>query len=249
MFLLYQPLVCLSERQVIGFEALIRWQHPALGLLSPAQFLTIAEETGLVIPMGYWVIRQACQLIRQREQQSLAPVKFSVNLAPQQFADATLVDSIQNILVDAGAQSELLELEITETVLMANIANAIETLKQLRELGISIAIDDFGTGYSSFSYIKNLPVDTLKIDRSFITGIADQNSGDRIIVEAILAMAGKLKLKVIAEGIETAEQLTFLESIYCEFAQGYLFAHPLAVEKMLRFPVNLDKSWPTDKLI
>lgn len=249
MFLQYQPLVCLFEREVMGFEALIRWQHPTLGLLPPVQFIPVAEDTGLVIPMGYWVIREACHMIRQRNQQSLTAAKFSVNLAPQQFSDVTLVERIQKILLETGAQAKLLELEITETALMSNIANAVNTLKQLRELGISIAIDDFGTGYSSLSYIKDLPVDTLKIDRNFITGVADKNSGDQKIVEAILAMASKLQLKVVAEGIETAEQLAFLESIHCEFGQGYLFSPPLPAEQMLTYPVKLDKSWPIGGLL
>jgi len=249
LFLLYQPLVCLLERKVMGFEALIRWQHPQQGLLSPDQFIPVAEETGLVVPIGYYVIREACRLIKKREQFNLAPVYIAVNLAPQQFSDPALCSRIQDILTETGVQPELLELEITETALMDNIDNAISTLEQLQHIGLSIAIDDFGTGYSSLSHLKSLPVDTLKIDRSFIDGVAGDDNGDKQIVEAIIVLASKLLLKIVAEGIETTEQLAFLEKNQCDCGQGYLFDRPLPEEQVLAYPIELGAVWPSGKLI
>jgi len=249
LFLQYQPLICLVERKVMGFEALIRWQHPQQGLLSPDQFIPVAEETGLVVPIGYCVIREACLLIKKREQLNLAPVYISVNLAPQQFSDPALCSRIQIILTETGVPAELLELEITETALMDNIENAISTLEQLRHIGLTIAIDDFGTGYSSLSHLKSLPVDTLKIDRSFIDGVADDDNSDKQIVEAIIALANKLQLKIVAEGIETTEQLAFLEKNQCACGQGYLFDKPLPEEQVLAHPIELGTTWPSDKLI
>jgi len=249
LFVLYQPLICLTERKVVGFEALVRWQHPQQGLLSPDLFIPVAEETGLVVPMGYSVILEACQLIKQRQQLGLAPVYIAVNLSPQQFSDTALCSRIQDILAETGVPPELLELEITETALMDNIDIAISTLEQLRQMGLTVAIDDFGTGYSSLSQLKCLPVDTLKIDRSFISGVADGDDSDQKIVEAIIAMANKLQLKIVAEGIETAEQLTFLEQNECSCGQGYLFDKPLPEAQVLMYPIDLVAEWPSSKYI
>jgi len=245
LFLHYQPLICLTERKVAGFEALIRWQHPQQGLLSPDEFIPVAEETGLVVPMGYSVVLKACRLIKKREQLNLVPVYISVNLSPQQFSDPALCSRIQDILKETGIPPELLELEITETALMNNIDIAISTLEELRNIGLTIAIDDFGTGYSSLSQLKCLPVDTLKIDRSFVAGVAVADGSDQIIVEAVIAMANKLQLKIVAEGIETADQLAFLEQNGCACGQGYLFDKPLPEEEMLLHPLDINDVWPT----
>ena len=199
--------------------------------------------------MGYSVMLEACRLIKKRQQLNLTPVYISVNLSPQQFSDTALCSRIQDILTETGIPPELLDLEITETALMDNIDIAVSTLEQLRQIGLTIAIDDFGTGYSSLSQLKCLPVDTLKIDRSFISGVADEDDSDQKIVEAIIAMANKLQLKIVAEGIETAEQLAFLEQNECACGQGYLFDKPLPEEQVLTHPIDLVAEWPSSKLI
>jgi len=246
-FLLYQPLVSLADHSVAGFEALIRWQHPSQGLLPPMQFIPIAEESELIIPIGYWAIHEACRLIKKREQRGLPPTKISINLSPRQFIDGTLGALIEGILRQFAVRPDLIELEITETALMGNVEAVVGTLQQLRNIGVSIAIDDFGTGYSSLSQLKSLPVDTLKIDRSFIDEVATEGSGDQKIVEAILAMASKFQLSVVAEGIETADQLMFLESAQCTYGQGYLFDRPFPEEQLLNYRTALDHNWPTRK--
>lgn len=244
-FLVYQPLINLCERKVTGFEALIRWQHPQQGLVLPDQFIPVAESNGLVIPMGYWVMQEVCRLIKKREELGLEPVSIAINLAPQQFSDPKLATRFRDLLSETKIWPKLLQVEITETAIMENIDTAITTLTELRKMGISVALDDFGMGYSSLSQLKKLPVDTLKIDRSFIDGIADDDSDDRSIVEAILALSSKLKLKVVAEGIETIEQLTILEANHCAYGQGYLFDRPLSEEKMLELTTDLSSSWPS----
>jgi EAL domain-containing protein (putative c-di-GMP-specific phosphodiesterase class I) len=240
----YQPLVNLTERKVTGFEALIRWQHPQQGLVLPDQFISVAEDTGLVIPIGYWVMQEVCRLIKKREELGLEPVSIAINLSPQQFSDSELPTRICALLSETKIRPELLEIEITETSIMDNIEAVIATLTDLREMGLSVALDDFGTGHSSLSQLKILPVDTLKIDRSFINGIGDDDS-DRSIVEAILVLSSKLKLNVVAEGIETVEQLTILEDNHCAFGQGYLFDRPLSEESMLELITDLNSSWPS----
>ena len=245
LFLLYQPIFSLQERRITGYEALIRWRHPSQGVLPPVQFIPVAEESGLVIAMGYWVIRQVCQLIKKREQRGAAPIRIAINLSPQQFADATLGSRIEEIVTEFSVPPQLIELEITETALMDNVESAVSTLTQLRSSGISIAIDDFGTGYASLSQLKRLPVDTLKIDRSFIDEVAVDGSSDQIIVEAILAIANKFKLDVVAEGIESTEQIAFLESNHCGYGQGILFGPPVAEEHVLDDSRPLASDWPT----
>jgi diguanylate cyclase (GGDEF)-like protein len=244
LFLVYQPIVNLRTQKVIGFEALIRWQHPQQGLVLPDQFIPVAETTGLVIPLGYYVMQEACRLIKKREELGLEPVSIAINLSPQQFSDSKLLTRIQELLSETKIRPELLEIEITETSIMDNIDTAIATLTELRGMGLSVALDDFGTGHSSLSQLKILPVDTLKIDRSFINGIEGDDS-DRSIVEAILVLSSKLKLNVVAEGIETAEQLTILEVNNCPFGQGYLFDRPLSEESMLERITDLSSAWPS----
>lgn len=243
-FVLYfQPLVSLHQRRIVGYEALIRWQHPQHGLIYPDQFIPAAETTHLVIPMGYWVIRKVCAIIAHRQQTGQEAVRIAVNLAPQQFTDPELAPTVLAILSNSGAAADCLELEITESALMENLDVALQTLEQLREAGIGIAIDDFGTGYSSLSQLKTLPVDMLKIDRGFVDGVGDAGH-DRQIVEAIIAMAKKLQLKIVAEGIETPEQLAFLIHNQSDYGQGYLFDRPMPEADMNTQALDLSETWP-----
>lgn len=238
----YQPLVCLSKHQVVGYEALIRWNHPARGLLLPGQFIVIAEESNTIVPIGYWTLQEVCKLIQQRAIEGLKPAYISVNLAPKQFLDPRLCCFIKETLSETGAPPQLLELEITETTLIEDFETTLTVLNELKSMGISIAIDDFGTGYSSLALLKKLPVNTLKIDQGFVMGIG--SGKDERLIEAMSAMAGKLQLKMIAEGIENIDQLKFLESIDCDYGQGYLFGPPLPVHDLLSQQVQLEQNWP-----
>jgi len=224
----YQPIVSLRTCQIVGVEALVRWQHPQRGLILPGEFIPLAEETGLIVPIGSWVLREACRQIGewQSQNRSKEPLMVHVNLSGRQFSPR-LTDEIHQILQKTGLLPQQLKLEITETVLMENAESAIETLKQLRQLGIQLAIDDFGTGYSSLSYLHRLPIDTLKIDRSFTSKI-DFDGEQLAIVRTIITLAWNLGMEVIAEGIETSKQLAQLRALRCEYGQGYLFAKPLA---------------------
>ena len=224
----YQPIVILESGEVTGVEALVRWQHPARGLLPPVEFISIAEETGLIVPIGQWVLEQACrQVVAWRaEFPGQAALMVSVNLSLRQFQQPKLVEQVSRALREAGLAPAWLKLEITESVIMRDVETTIKTLEQLKELGVQLAIDDFGTGYSSLAYLKRLPLDILKIDRGFIHGIG-RNAEDTAIVRAIISMAQSLHLSVIGEGIETAEQAALLRGWACERGQGYLFGRPL----------------------
>ncbi len=239
----YQPLVCLSEHRIVGYEALIRWRHPERGILLPGQFIPIAEESNIIVPIGHWTLLEVCKLIQQRADGGLEPIYISVNLGPKQFLDPRFCSYLKETLSETGVSPELLELEITETTLIEDFEMTLTVLNELKSMGISIAIDDFGTGYSSLALLKQLPVDTLKIDRGFIMGIG--SGKDERLVEAMTAMAGKLKLKLVAEGIENIEQLEFLESIRCDYGQGYLFGPPLPVNDMHSQQVQLEQNWPS----
>jgi diguanylate cyclase (GGDEF)-like protein/PAS domain S-box-containing protein len=223
--LLYQPKIDLGSRAIIGVEALLRWHHPSLGLISPVRFIPVAEETGLIVPIGEWVLRTACRQIREwRDKGIRLPV--AVNLSARQFRECNLAQTIDRIRSEAGIAPEYLEIEITESDAMVDAESAIATLSQMKANGVSISIDDFGTGYSSLSYLKRFPIDTLKIDRSFIDNVA--TDGDYgAIVKAIIALAHSLDLKVVAEGIETEGQAEFLNRAGCDFAQGFLFSPPV----------------------
>ncbi|WP_432472964.1 putative bifunctional diguanylate cyclase/phosphodiesterase [Amphritea sp. HPY] len=223
--LFYQPQVDLKQQQVIGYEALIRWQHPEKGLQSPLSFIPVAEECGLIVPIGYWVIEQACRMIKHREEQGLESRFVAVNLSPVQFQDPQLITRIREIVHRIEIDPALLEIEITEGSLIEDVGQAVEVLHRMRSLGLTISIDDFGTGYSSLAQLKQLPVDRLKIDRSFIVGLAS-DPDDQMIVGAVVAMAHKLGLKVVAEGIETEQQLAMLTSCHCDIGQGFLFGRP-----------------------
>ncbi|MBW4467245.1 MAG: EAL domain-containing protein [Pegethrix bostrychoides GSE-TBD4-15B] len=230
--LYYQPIISLRSNQLVGFEALIRWQHPQQGLISPARFVPIAEETGLIIPIGSWILRQACLQMRQWQQQfpDWPGLTVNVNLSSKQFSPH-LAEQVEQILSETGLEPHYLKLEITESVLMSHAESAIATLSQLKQLGIQLAIDDFGTGYSSLSYLHRLPIDTLKVDRSFIQRV-DSDGEQLAIVRTIITLAWNLGMEVVAEGVETLKQLAQLRSLRCEYAQGYLFSQPLAVESI-----------------
>lgn len=226
----YQPQVDLKTGEIIGAEALIRWQHPELGVVPPPAFISVAEETGFIIPLGRWVVAAACKALRELKAAGQGQMRISVNLSARQFRDPDLIGMISQVLADEGVSPELLEIEITETLLMHDVKQAIATLEQLQALGITVAIDDFGIGYSSFSYLKTLPINVLKVDRDFIKDIPD-HLDDMEITAAIISMAHRLNLQVVAEGIETEVQRVFLEEHHCDYGQGYLFSRPLPLEQ------------------
>ncbi|WP_052334299.1 sensor domain-containing protein [Kamptonema formosum] len=228
LLLHYQPVVSLETGRIAGFEALVRWLNPTRGLVSPAEFIPIAEDTHLILPLGQWVLREACLQLRQWHEQfpSLSNITINVNLSSLQIAAPNLVEHIDNILLETGLDVSCLKLEITESALMENAAAATEVLEELRARNIHLCVDDFGTGYSSLSYLQKLPVSTLKIDRSFVSMLgADSDSSE--IVRAIVMLAHQLKMDVVAEGVETEEQLLQLVSLECDCGQGYFFAKPL----------------------
>jgi len=229
----YQPIVQLESEACIEVEALVRWQHPSRGLIAPLEFIPIAEETGLIIPLGLWVLEEACRHAAawQLLYPSKPPLQVSVNLSPRQFEHADLLTDVQRALEQAGLPPTSLRLEVTEGVIMRDTESSIRTLQKLKNLGIRLAIDDFGTGYSSLSYLKMLPLDVLKIDRSFVRGIG-QNAEDDAIVQAIISLAKSLGLAVTAEGIETTQQAELLRKWSCEKGQGFLFARPLEATKI-----------------
>ncbi|WP_126424713.1 bifunctional diguanylate cyclase/phosphodiesterase [Brevibacillus marinus] len=227
--LAFQPKVDLSSGQVTGMEALVRWEHPELGRLSPGKFIPIAEETGLIVPLGEYVLRRACQQNKEWQELGYPPVKVSVNLSPRQFYHPDLVSRIQEILSTTKLDPQWLELEVTESI-FADLDHATAILKEIKKLGVQVSIDDFGTGYSSFSYIKHLPVDSLKIDASFIRDL-HVNKESQAIVKAILTIAKTLNLTVVAEGVEKTEQHALLSEDGCNQGQGYLFSQPLSGEE------------------
>lgn len=245
MQLVFQPQMEISTGKLMGVEALVRWQHPEKGLLSPDQFIPVAEETGLVVQLGEWVLINACRQWRNIQQAGQPPIRLAVNLSARQFRDPDLIDMIQRALSISGFNPINLELEITETILMEYLDHAIEVLQHIKSLGIAIAIDDFGTGYSSLNYLKRLPIDALKIDKSFIVEIP-RNEDDMEIASAVIAMAHKLKLKVVAEGVQTEAQLTFLKNNQCDFAQGYMIGRPMTAEVFARRVRLIDNSPDTE---
>ncbi|PYT02570.1 MAG: hypothetical protein DMF65_06205 [Acidobacteria bacterium] len=224
----YQPIVSLENFRLRGFEALVRWQHPERGFISPMDFIPVAEETGMIIQLGEWVLREACSQM-QRWQKIFPldqPLSVAVNLSSKQFSQTTLINRVAMILQETGVNPHTVKLEITESVVMENIDTATDMLRQLRALGVKLAIDDFGTGYSSLSYLHRFPIDTLKIDRSFVTRMSENNENTEI-VRTIVVLAQNLGMDVIAEGVETNEQLVLLQKLGCENGQGYFFSKPV----------------------
>ena len=226
----YQPQIDLASGRIIGMEALVRWQHPERGLVSPLEFISIAEETGLIVPIGNWVLRTACLQNRQWQREGLRPIRVAVNLSARQFARENLAESVAAILSEIGLAPTDLELELTESLVMTDVERGIGVLRALKQLGVRIAVDDFGTGYSSLAYLRRLPIDVLKIDRSFVTDIGSGDGDGDAIVASVIALAHTLKLKVVAEGVETVEQLDYLRQNHCDEMQGYYFSKPVPAD-------------------
>ncbi|MEW6697879.1 MAG: sensor domain-containing protein [Bacillota bacterium] len=238
--LYYQPQVEIHSQKIIGFEALVRWQHPQLGIVFPGEFIPVAEDTGLIVPIGEWILHTACAQNKAWQDAGFSPLRVTVNLSARQFQQYNFVKKVEQVLNETGLEPRWLELEITESLAMKDVEFSGKNLFELRKMGISLAIDDFGTGYSSLSYLKRLPIDIIKIDRTFIRDIT-ANSDDASIVSTIIALAHNLKMKVVAEGVETEEQLHFLRQQKCYGMQGYLFSRPLPADDITRLlPASID---------
>jgi EAL domain-containing protein (putative c-di-GMP-specific phosphodiesterase class I) len=222
----YQPRYAIPNHEIVGAEALLRWHSPELKSVPPSKFIPLAEDIGLIVPLGEWVLRKACEENCLWQTMSCSPLHVSVNLSARQFIQEDLLSTIENVIEDTHMNPERLELELTESLIMPNAEDTIETLRGLKKLGIQISMDDFGTGYSSLSYLKRFPIDTVKIDQSFIRDI-HTDADDKALVTAIIAMAHSLKLEVVAEGVETYEQFNFLNQYQCDYVQGYLFGRPM----------------------
>jgi len=236
----YQQKVDLRSGSIIGAEALVRWMHPEWGLVRPARFISLAEETGLIVPLGEWVLREACRQTRAWLDQGLEPGAVSVNLSARQFRQQDLVRMVSRILEETRLDPAHLEMELTESMVMHNVDSAIATLQGLKSLGVRLSVDDFGTGYSSLSYLKDLPIDALKIDRSFVRDIGGgAETGEGVLAQAIISLGHNLHLKVVAEGVETDAQVRFLRRHACDEVQGFLYGEPVAPEAHARL---LDKA-------
>jgi diguanylate cyclase (GGDEF)-like protein/PAS domain S-box-containing protein len=225
----YQPQIDLRSGRIFAVEALIRWQHPSLGLLSPLKFIPMAEETGLIVPLGDWVLHETCRQNKAWQDAGLSPVNISVNVSARQFREKTLISRVVGALQGSGMEARYLELEITESLIMQDVDQAVKTMEELQRLGVQLSIDDFGTGYSSLNALKTFPVVRLKIDKSFVSNLAS-SEGDRAVAAAVISLGQKLNLRVIAEGVETAEQVEFLRANNCDEVQGYYFSKPITAE-------------------
>jgi EAL domain-containing protein (putative c-di-GMP-specific phosphodiesterase class I) len=231
LLLHYQPQVELVSGIIRGVEALLRWNSPELGLVPPVRFIPLAEETGLITPIGEWVLREACRWARQMHDAGHAELRLAVNLSARQFSDQGLVDMVADALASSGLPAKFLELELTESALMHNLEAGQLTLARLKALGIELAVDDFGTGYSSLAYLQRFPIDRLKIDRSFITGVA-RKPEDETIARAIIVLAHALGLEVVAEGVEDEAQYQVLKDLGCDLIQGYYISRPVPGEQI-----------------
>lgn len=227
----YQPKFQITDGKIIGVEALIRWESPTFGMINPAQFIPLAEQTGLILPIGEWALREACLMNKTWQKLGYEPITMAVNLSPKQFSQPNIVNQIETILKETELDPHYLELEITESVVMNNTETTLEQLQGIERLGIAIAIDDFGIGYTSIYYLKEFPIHTLKMDQSFVKGIP-HNTNDLAITSAVIALAHNLEIKVVAEGVETAEQLKFLTDHGCDIVQGYFLSRPLPSQKV-----------------
>ncbi|MFK5915087.1 MAG: EAL domain-containing protein [Woeseiaceae bacterium] len=228
----FQPKVDAATANIKGMEALIRWQHSTRGIVSPLEFIPVLEESGLIVEVGDWVLRESCRLNKAWQDQGLDPICVSVNVSSVQFQKGDIIERISSALKDSGLDAKYLEIELTESCLMDEVDKTVDVLNEIKKLGVSISIDDFGTGYSSLSYLKKFPIDTLKIDRSFITNVQDRSCGDNAaIVTAIMALSHSLHLDVVAEGVETAYELAYLHALGCKTIQGFLFSKPLTVDE------------------
>jgi EAL domain-containing protein (putative c-di-GMP-specific phosphodiesterase class I) len=230
----YQPKIELKSGNIVGAEALLRWSNPKWGRVSPAEFIPCAEETGLIHPIGKWVLNTVCAQIRKWNQGELGEVHVSINLSGHQFLDKNLKRIVAEAIRTNGIPARLIELEITESILMGNVNNAVLVLKAFKEIGVTISLDDFGTGYSSLSYLKNLPIDTLKIDKSFVDEV-HLNANDAAIALTIIALSRNLGLQVVAEGVENAEQYAFLQRNGCDLIQGFYIGKPLPADEFAEF--------------
>ena len=242
----YQPQVDISRQQIVGVEALVRWQHPSRGLMLPEDFIPVAEESGLIVPLGEWVLRTACAQANAWQEAGLPPIRVAVNLSGRQFQQRDLAEMVDRALKETSLDPHCLQLEITETVVMHDMDFTIATLNKLKAMGIQIAIDDFGCGHSSLNYLKRLPIDDVKIDRSFVRGLPTDAS-DAAIVGSVVGMTRELNLKVVAEGVETEEQLAFLKDRRCDVVQGFLLSKPIPtdeVEKMIAGGTRLESISP-----
>ncbi|MEL7407503.1 MAG: EAL domain-containing protein, partial [Cyanobacteria bacterium J06558_2] len=239
----YQPITSLPLGILSGFEALARWNHPTKGSIGPGEFIPVCEETGLIVPLGNWLLREACKTARswQLKYPEHPPIKISVNLSAQQFREPQLIEEIESALAETNLAGGLLKLEITESVLIDNLETVTEIILHLRKQDIQFSIDDFGTGYSSLSYLHRFPVDTIKIDRSFVSQMKADGENSAI-VKAIITLAHMLDMDVIAEGIETTSQLAQLKLLQCEYGQGFFFSKPLCREKAEAFIAKYSQS-------
>jgi EAL domain-containing protein (putative c-di-GMP-specific phosphodiesterase class I) len=231
LFLMYQPQMNIATGRITGLEALLRWQHPDLGLVPPDKFIRIAENSGLIVPIGEWVLRTACSQARKWQDEGLPAVSVAVNVSAVQFRQENFCELVRQVLRETGLAPQYLELELTESLLLANADVTLSVIQELKAMGLTLAIDDFGTGYSSFSYLRQFQVSKLKIDRSFVRDVA-VNPDDAAITTAIISMAKSLNLKVIAEGVEDEAQMSFLRAHQCDEIQGYYFSKPLVVDKV-----------------
>lgn len=257
LLLHYQPIVSLENGEMIGFEALARWHHPQRGTIPPNEFIPVAEDTGLIIPIGEWVLREACRQMRAWEMmyEAMPPLMISVNLSGRQLEQPDLVEMIEAVLAETEMNPNYLRLEITESIIMQNAEKTIEKIERIRALGIRISIDDFGTGYSSLSYLHRFPIDTLKVDRSFINSINDDTENSEI-VRSIIMLAHNLGIEVIAEGVETREQLNYLQEMKCGYGQGYYYSRPVnshraadLIKKLLKLQGDADEEDQPDNVL
>jgi EAL domain-containing protein (putative c-di-GMP-specific phosphodiesterase class I) len=227
----YQPKVSAPTMHIHSVEALIRWRHPERGLIPPAEFIPLAEESGLIVPIGEWVLREACRQARAWQDQGLPMVRIAVNVSALQFRRLDLVDTVQRALTDANVNARYLEIELTESAVMTHPEESVAILERLSRMGVVVSVDDFGTGYSSISYLRRFPIDKLKIDRTFISNLMT-SAEDASIVRAIISLAHGLRLKVVAEGVETAEQVAFLQKLGCDQYQGFYFSRPVSASAL-----------------